>query len=177
MNTDLYNLANWFSKNKLTLNISKSKFMIFGHSARTSSFSTLSLTVCAKKLDRVESFKYLGVPFDQRLSWEEHIVNIATKVKKRIGILNRIKYLLPRHERIIYYNSMIKPILEYNGIIWGDKGNTVLMETLQVLQNKAANTIFNRDLHSSATQALVDLNCVSLYKRRTIDRCFLFTNV
>ena len=84
MNTDLYNLANWFSKNKLTLNISKSKFMIFGHSARTSPFSTLSLTVCGKELHRVESFKYLEVTLNQRLSWEDHIANIATKVKKRI---------------------------------------------------------------------------------------------
>ena len=67
---------------------------------------------------------------------------------------------------------LIKPILEYNGIIWGDKGNTVLMDSLQVFQNKAAKTILNRDLYSSATQAQEDLNCLLLYKRRTIDRCF-----
>ena len=67
---------------------------------------------------------------------------------------------------------MIKPILEYNGIIWGDKGNTVLMDSLQVFQSKAAKAILNRDLHSSATQALEDLNWLPLYKRRTIDRCF-----
>ena len=66
---------------------------------------------------------------------------------------------------------MIKPILEYNSIVWGDKRNSVQMDHLQVLQNRAAKMILGKELHSSATQALKELNWVTLAKKRTIDRC------
>ena len=66
---------------------------------------------------------------------------------------------------------MIKPIFEYNSIIWGDKRNSVQMDLLQILQNRAAKTILGRELHSSATQALKDLNWMPLVKKRIIDFC------
>ena len=45
------------------------------------------------------------------------------------------------------------------------------MDTLQILQNRAAKIILGRDLRDSATQALKDLNWLTLVKKRTIDRC------
>ena len=44
------------------------------------------------------------------------------------------------------------------------------MYTLQILQNSAAKIILGRDLRDSATQALKDLNWLTLVKKRTIDR-------
>ena len=70
----------------------------------------------------------------------------------------KMKNIHLRYARIIYYNTIINPILEYNGIIWGDKENNLLVDSLHVFQKKAAKTILSRDLNSSATQALADLN-------------------
>ena len=78
--------------------------------------------------------------------------------------------MLPISVRLTFYNTMIKPIFEYNNIAGGDKRNTVHMDTLQILQNRAAKIIFGRELRDSATQALKDLNWVTLVKKRTIDR-------
>ena len=36
---------------------------------------------------------------------------------------------------------MVIPILEYASIVWGDKNNKVLMNSIQVLQNKAAKLV------------------------------------
>ena len=52
----------------------------------------------------------------------------------------------------------------------GDERNTVHMDTLQILQNRAVKIILGRDLRDSATQALKDLNWLTLVKKRTIDR-------
>ena len=79
--------------------------------------------------------------------------------------------MLPLSARLTFYNTMIKPIFEYNSIVWGDKRNTVHMDTLQILQNRAAKIILGRDLRDSATQALKDLNWLTLVKKRTIDEC------
>ena len=39
---------------------------------------------------------------------------------------------------------MVIPILEYASIVWGDKNNKVLMDFIQVLQNKAAKLVLHR---------------------------------
>ena len=48
---------------------------------------------------------------------------------------------------------MMKPIFEHNSIVWGDKKNSVQMDFLQILQNRAAKTTLGRDPFSSTTQA------------------------
>ena len=68
---------------------------------------------------------------------------------------------------------MMKPIFEHNSIVWGDKRNSVQMDFLQILQNRAAKTILGRDPSSSATQALKDISWMILAKKRTMD-CFIF---
>ena len=67
---------------------------------------------------------------------------------------------------------MVIPILEYASIVWGDKNNKVLMDSIQVLQNKAAKLVLDRAMHSSSTQALLDLNWMNLSTRRLMQRCF-----
>ena len=93
------------------------------------------------------------------------------KINKRLGLLKRIKHLLPRFARLLYYNSLVLPLFDYGDIIWGDKNNSTLMQSLQILQNKAAKIILDRPVHSSATDALQTLNWLNLSKRRLYHRC------
>ena len=73
------------------INISKSNFMIFGHSELTSSFSTLSLTVCV---------------------WIAIILSILPLRSRNVsGTLNRIKYLLPRYARLLLGLPVIARVL------------------------------------------------------------------
>ena len=46
------------------------------------------------------------------------------------------------------------------------------MDSIQVLQNKAAKLVLDRATHSSSTQALLDLNWMNLSTRRLMQRCF-----
>ena len=157
------------------IKVSKCKFLLLGHSSHLGDFSSLLLSISGEDLELVDCYKYLGFTLNQCLSWKDHVSNIASKIRKRISILSRIKYMLPVSARLTFYNAMIKPIFEYNSIVWGDKRNTVHMDTLQILQNRAAKIILGRDLRDSATQALKDLNWLTLVKKRTIDE--LLTNV
>jgi len=83
---------------------------------------------------------------------------LQSKVAKRLGVLKRIKHLLPVSARKIYATTMIIPILAYASIVWGDKNNRGLMDSIQVLQNRAAKMVLDRAPHSSSTEALSDLN-------------------
>ena len=108
----------------------------------------------------------------------EHIHAVQAKVNQRMEILKRLKHLLPPHIRKIYVTSMILPILEYASLAWGDKGNKVAMDSLQVLHNKAAKLILNRPMYSSSSDALATLNWLDLSTRRTIQRCcYVYNNL
>ena len=60
-----------------------------------------------------------------------------SKIATKLGVLKRTKHLLPVYARRIYVSTMVIPILEYESIVWVYK-NKVLMDSIQVLQNKAA---------------------------------------
>ena len=156
LNSDLKHLCRWFNDNLLTLNVSKCKFVIYGSSSKVAKFDNVSITVNDSILDRIDSFKYLGVTIQQNLTWSEHIDNISKKFNQHLGLIRRIKFLLPKQARLTLYNSLVLPLLDYSDIVWGDK-NSILMNNLQVLQHNAARLILDLPRHSSATEALETL--------------------
>ena len=72
---------------------------------------------------------------------------------------------------------MVIPILEYASIVWGEKNNKVLMDSIQARQNRAAKMVLDRAPHSSSTEALADLNWVNLTTRRQMKRCLYMNNL
>ena len=173
LNQDLDRLAQWLYEHKLTLNVSKSKFMLIGGPRKLNTLQEFTLTIKEKELDRVNSYKYLGVIINENLSWTDHVDYIKTKVSQRLGVLQRIKHLLPRDTRELFVKAMVLPILDYADVTWGDKSNTTLMNKIQLLQNRAAKLILNMPKHSSATEALDLLGWDTLEKRRRSHRLFL----
>ena len=163
--------------NKLTLNVAKSTFMIIGSNSKLSQFNDIDLMANNSQLEKVTKFKYLGVTINQHLTWHDHIDQIQRKVSKRLGVLLRIKHLLPAYARKIYVTTMVIPILEYASIVWGDKNNKVLMDSIQVLQSKAAKLVLDRSPYLSSSEALSDLNWMNLSVRRQMQRCIHMYNL
>ena len=60
----------------------------------------------------------------------------------------------------LLYSVMVLPFSDYCDIIWDDRNTKVLMDSLQVLHNNAAKIVLNRPVHSSSTQALIDLRWI-----------------
>lgn len=142
-----------------------------GSSKKLSKISSISTQVFGRVVESVVDFKHLGVTFSSDMTWSDHIGELSIKINQRLGLLKRIKNLLPRSARLLYYNSLILPLFDYGDIVWGDKNNLTIMESLQVLQNKAAKVILDRPIYSSASDALQELNWVRLDKRRHYHRC------
>ena len=126
------------------------------------------LSIEDNRLEKVSSFKYLEVIIGENLSWMDHVEKIYSKVSQRIGVLRRIKHLLPKAQREMVFNSMILPLFDYSDIIWGDRDNKVLMKSLQILQNKAAKFFLDYRNKSSSSDALATLKWESLEDRRKL---------
>ena len=58
--------------------------------------------------------KYLGVLIDNKLSWKERITLVNCKLRKGIGILSKIRDLVPKNVLKSLYYSFIQPFVDYN---------------------------------------------------------------
>ena len=172
---DLASVAEWLNEHNLTLNEAKSKFLMIGSSQRLKSLEKTSLQICGEFLDKADCYKYLGVIINEALTWSDYVDYISTKVNQRLGILRRIKHLLPIQTRELYIKSMILPLFNYSDIVWGDKHSKNFMAKVQLLQNKAAKSILDKAKHSSVTEAINELDWLVLSERRRQHRLsFLF---
>ena len=175
INEDLNSLSQWLNNNLLTLNYEKTKFMIFANKKQPISDSIVDINIQNKKILQEKSFEYLGVTLTSDLTWHEHVDNMMTKINQRLGVLRRIKEYLDLNTRCVLYTSLILPLFDYGDLIWGDKNNVTLMNSLQVLENKAAKLILDKRPRYSSTEALQELKWSTLTERRHKHRCtFIF---
>ena len=87
MNRDLHALDVWRNKNKLSLNVIKTKCMFIGTRQKlATSPSQPAVEIDGNYIERVKNFKCLGLNVDETLTWDAHIATITSKVAKVIGV-------------------------------------------------------------------------------------------
>ena len=85
LNADLAASTSWLHDNKLlTLNVTKSKFMVIGGRNKLSQFNDTALVSNNDQLENVTKFKYLGEIINQHLSCHDHIEQLQSKIAKRL---------------------------------------------------------------------------------------------
>ena len=110
-------ICEWLKMNKLALNVLKTEFMIIGTSQRlnildqTPETTLYIISVDGCQIRRVKSVKYLGLIVDDTLTWDEHVNYISTKISKNIGIIKRVRTILPQHSLLTLYRTLIEPYL------------------------------------------------------------------
>ena len=93
--------------------------MLVGGPQRLKKFESLTLSIDDQVLGRESNYKYLGVVINETLSWADHIDYVQKKVLNRLGVLKRIKHLLPIHTRKLVVNCLFLPLLDYGDLVWG----------------------------------------------------------
>ena len=53
------------------------------------------------------------------LNWNSYIEKVSNKMRKIIGIMNELKYILPQNILLTLYNALIGPHLNYCILAWG----------------------------------------------------------
>ena len=69
---------------------------------------------------RDEKFKYLGVLFDQQLSWDDHVNYLFSNISKRIGVICRVKYYLPSKTVNMLAQALVFPHFGYCSSVWSN---------------------------------------------------------
>jgi hypothetical protein len=139
MNTELSSLTEWLNVNKLSLNVSKTHYMLFTP-PRLKVHYNINLYTNNTEIHSVTQTKFLGVMLDSKLSWKPHMKYISTKVSKNIGILSKAKRYLEFKSLTCLYYSFIYPYIVYCIAVWGG-ANVSTLEPLIKVQKWAIKTI------------------------------------
>ena len=148
INKELVKLNNWFHANKLSLNISKTNYILFGNKRKINNVN-IGLSINGSTILETNTVRFLGVMLDSGLSWRAHIDFIATKIASGLGIMNKVRNMLPMKAMQMLYFSLIYPYLQYCNIIWGVAKEAVISKLI-VLQKRAVRLCTNsiRKAHS-----------------------------
>ena len=131
---DLQKMLNIFEKYcdkwKLTVNISKTKVLIF---SRGRNLNNQKFYFKGTELEVVNEYKYLGIFLSRTGSYIKTKKHIADQANKALySLLRKARTLnLPIDLQIDMFNKVIKPILLYGCEVWG-YGNLDVIERVQL---------------------------------------------
>jgi len=130
----------------------------------------------ARPLEQVDTYKYLGVIFDKKLTWVPHIQCICKKSAQSLGIIQHIKKLATSAIlSSIYYYSFVYAHLNYGIISWGSAGETALMPLKQMHQ-KVIKIIESKSISNySSNTPCKKLSITKIYELEIAKSCFSIT--
>ena len=154
VNTELQKIANWFRSNKMAVNISKTKFFIFRIKGKK--IDILDTHVLFNnndinghqdpknifKLERVfleninpdhQTYKLLGVHFDEYLNFDKHSSYICAKLSRSLYCIKRVSNKLSKKSLLSLYYALIHPHLLYciNILSCTSKSNLLRIQKMQ----------------------------------------------
>ena len=88
--------------------------MMIGKSSPTIS----NLEIDKETIKRTDKLKLLGVTIDERLNFSDHISATCKKTSKLIGVLMRLRKLIPTEAKLQIYKTAILPYLTYCSLAW-----------------------------------------------------------
>ena len=126
------------------------------------------IRVNGKEIKTKTKVTFLGIIFDSRLTWEEHIKFIQEKCKKRLNLMRSLAgsdWRASKNCQLIVYRTLIRPILDYGSIAYDSAARTH-KDHLQVIQNKTLRLCCGAFKSTAASALQVDCGEPPLALRR-----------
>ena len=123
LNRELNNVSQWLNLNKLSLNVKKTKAMVFRMPQKK--IIQPNIQINGSNIEFVENFIFLGITINNKLNWNSHINKVTNKISKTVGILNKLRSFLPSYVLQTIYNTLILPHLIYGILAWGRHTNAI----------------------------------------------------
>ena len=147
---DLQNIDQWMIANKLSINASKAKCMLFRSTKSKTPPSDQSISLRKLDIEQVSSLKFLGVHIDEHLTWSVHTKHVLNKLRSGLAAARRVKPFLNQGTLITLYHSLMGSHLQYCISSWY-YGNTTITNKLQKLCDKFIRLACGRNRNSDIT--------------------------
>jgi len=154
LNNDMTSISTWFEQNGLSISKEKTEKLSISTRHKSKESREVSINIGSSRINDTECHKLLGLQIDKNLDWKEHVNYVIKKVNSRLSLLRRIKCFLPQFARMLFYNSMIQPILDYGLTIYCTCSKEDL-KRVHKLQKRAGRTIL--DIRKTRDISTIDL--------------------
>ena len=116
INETLKTITSWGRKWQVTLAAEKTQLMLISRRAKPVGVPRIKLNNDVIPYEK--SINILGVQFDEKLTFVEHVKDLASRTAKKFACLRRIAPLLDEKGCTMLYNSQIRSIMEYAPLVW-----------------------------------------------------------
>jgi len=143
--------------NKLSLNIEKTKYMIFHFKQKSIENIQLNIKIQDIAIEKVSDFCFLGLTINENLNWKSHLNKVSNKISRTLGVMNRLKHFLTTDTLRTIYNSLILPHLNYCILVWGFE-----CKRIQKIQKKCVRVITASKFNSHSEPLFKALNLLKV---------------
>jgi len=157
----------WMNQNKMHLNIEKTTYSIFNRS--NISLENLNIKYDSTLISMNTDFKYLGIKFDKKMNFINHINHVANKLKSFLPIMYKLRYQLDEKTKLLIYKSLIESQIRFGIIIYASK---LTLHKLDKLQGRILKTLFNNKNLNNILLNYNILTATNLYKYEVILKCW-----
>ena len=162
-NKEVNKMHHWFIANKLTLNLKKTKFMLFSNKKKNKKLErNFKININNYSIKQVDEMKYLGIIIDKNLNWNSHIQYVSTKLARAAGIIFKVRKKVPQKVLLLLYHSIAATYLRSGIASWGGAGATALGK-LQRLQNKIVRYMTFSGRTENVTTEYKNMNILKLH--------------
>ncbi len=167
---DLNRMSDWSKMWKLNFNVNKCKVMTVSRGKSHIYDYTLDGTV----LERVQSFKDLGITVSNDLSWNSHISNTVNKCKRVNWVIKRaVGYQAPASVSMQLFNALSRSIIEFSSPVWAPVSGRDMLLTERVQREMTRFAMHYPD-GCDYRERLIELETLPLSYRREIQDLTLF---
>ena len=146
LQNDLNKLQQWEKKWKMEFHPGKCQLLRITNKIKH--FIPADYFIHDVKLDLTDSAKYLGVLIDSRLRWKQQYHSVCKKANGVLAFLQRNFSSCPTHIKNKCFSALVRPVLEYGGVIWDPHYETD-KEDLEKIQKRAARFVTNNYVYEN----------------------------
>ena len=160
-NEELKAISKWLQTNKLSLNVMKTKYILFHKPRKKIDRRKIEIKIDNNNIEEVSHIKFLGAYIDNNLTWKTHLSKKANQILRVNGILTRLKNFTPTAILKTIYNSLIAPQITYAITSWGNT-NSKEIKRLTILQKRAIRTITKSRYNSHTNKLFKNLKLLKI---------------
>jgi hypothetical protein len=160
LNDELVIITEWFKANLLSLNISKTSYIIFGYKK----CSDLIINMHGTNITRQYETKFLGVILTDKLKFDKHIDFLLNKITKCIGIMTKIRHLIPINLTRTLYLTLVQPYIDCCNLVWCSPKTTKLIDRIFRVQKRYCRLMTFSSFSASSKPLFLQLHLLNVYE-------------
>jgi hypothetical protein len=156
INIELRKIQDWTQNNKIKFNNNKSNVILMSRRKQKEN-KEIGVYIKNKKLKHLDNIKYLGIVFNNKLTFKEHIIHIEEKCIKLIFALAKsvkVTWGLKHKALETIYTGAILPLMTYGVPVWKDALNKASFKARLVRIQRLLNVKIAKTYRTVSNDAL-----------------------